>query len=132
MGRAGWIGSYFGARYYDPESGRFLSVDPLADRFPSLCPYNYCFNNPLNLVDPDGRAPGGVLPLPGVPLFPPIPDPGTPAYNAPGRLLLMLWTEWRESGRPLREWLGIQPKRETTESTNETEETKKETKKERK
>lgn len=34
-----------------------LSVDPLASRFPSQSPYNYCFNNPVRLVDPDGLAP---------------------------------------------------------------------------
>ncbi|MEJ2054918.1 MAG: RHS repeat-associated core domain-containing protein, partial [Calditrichaceae bacterium] len=32
---------YFGARYYDPEIGRFLSVDPLAKRHPYLTPYHY-------------------------------------------------------------------------------------------
>lgn len=36
---------------------RFLSVDPLASQFPSQSPYNYCFNNPVRLVDPDGLAP---------------------------------------------------------------------------
>jgi hypothetical protein len=35
----------------------WLSVDPLAEKFPSWSPYNYCLNNPLRLVDPDGRAP---------------------------------------------------------------------------
>jgi RHS repeat-associated protein len=47
---------YFGARYYDPEVGRFLSVDPLADKYPGLTPYHYCDNNPLNALDPDGKA----------------------------------------------------------------------------
>jgi hypothetical protein len=35
----------------------WLSVDPLADQKPSLTPYNFTENNPINLVDPDGRAP---------------------------------------------------------------------------
>ena len=51
--------SYFGARYYDAElSGLFFSVDPMADKYPSLSPYNYCAWNPVKLVDPDGRVMG--------------------------------------------------------------------------
>ena len=46
----------FGARYYDPVlSGLFLSVDPMADKYPSISPYAYCTWNPVKLVDPDGR-----------------------------------------------------------------------------
>ncbi len=33
----------------------WLSVDPMADKYPSLSPYNYCAWNPVKLVDPDGR-----------------------------------------------------------------------------
>ena len=48
--------SYFGARYYDSDlSGLFLSVDPMADKYPSISPYAYCAWNPVKLVDPDGR-----------------------------------------------------------------------------
>jgi RHS repeat-associated protein len=50
--------SYFGARYLDSKLGLWLSVDPMASQFPSHSPYNYCFNNPVRLVDPDGLAPG--------------------------------------------------------------------------
>ena len=32
----------------------WLSVDPMADKYPSLSPYNYCAWNPIRLVDPDG------------------------------------------------------------------------------
>ena len=47
---------YFGARYYDCDlSGLFLSVDPMADKYPNLSPYAYCAWNPVKLVDPDGR-----------------------------------------------------------------------------
>ena len=47
---------YYGARYYDSEvlTG-WLSVDPMADKYPSMSPYNYCAWNPVKLVDPDGR-----------------------------------------------------------------------------
>jgi RHS repeat-associated protein len=47
--------SYFGARYYDSGLSIWLSVDPMSDKYPNLTPYNYCANNPVILVDPDGR-----------------------------------------------------------------------------
>ena len=46
---------YYGARYYDSEKIKWLSVDPLSDKYPSMSPYAYCANNPVILVDPDGR-----------------------------------------------------------------------------
>ena len=47
---------YFGARYMDHElTTMWLSVDPLADKYPSISPYAYCAWNPVKLVDPDGR-----------------------------------------------------------------------------
>ena len=48
--------SYFGARYYDSDilTG-WLSVDPMADKYPGLSPYAYCAWNPVKLVDSDGR-----------------------------------------------------------------------------
>ncbi|MBP5562909.1 MAG: RHS repeat-associated core domain-containing protein [Bacteroidales bacterium] len=46
---------YFGARYMDHElMTMWLSVDPMADKYPSLSPYNYCAWNPIRLTDPDG------------------------------------------------------------------------------
>ena len=33
----------------------WLSVDPMADKYPSLSPYAYCAWNPIKLVDPDGE-----------------------------------------------------------------------------
>jgi len=47
--------TYFGARYYDSDLSSWLSVDPMSDKYPSLSPYTYCANNPINLVDTDGR-----------------------------------------------------------------------------
>jgi RHS repeat-associated protein len=49
--------SYFGARYYDSGLSIWLSVDPMSDKYPNLTPYNYCANNPVMFVDPDGKAP---------------------------------------------------------------------------
>ena len=46
---------YFGARYYDSGLSIWLSVDPMSDEYPSMSPYNYCANNPIKLIDPDGR-----------------------------------------------------------------------------
>jgi RHS repeat-associated protein len=45
----------FGARNYDPTIGRWTSVDPLGDVLSHLSPYNYVENNPLSMIDPDGR-----------------------------------------------------------------------------
>jgi len=47
----------YGARNYDPALGRWMNIDPLAEEFPAWSPYNYTMNNPINLIDHDGRAP---------------------------------------------------------------------------
>ena len=47
---------YFGARYMDHEQmTMWLSVDPMADKYPNISPYAYCAWNPVKLVDLDGR-----------------------------------------------------------------------------
>jgi RHS repeat-associated protein len=46
---------YYGARYYDAKTSVWASVDPLAEKFSGWSPYNYCLNNPSNVVDPDGK-----------------------------------------------------------------------------
>jgi len=48
---------YYGARYYNPKWSVWLSVDPLAEKFPDWSPYNYTLNNPLRYIDPDGKEP---------------------------------------------------------------------------
>ena len=50
----GWY--YYGARYYNPSTSTWLSVDPLAEDYKSWSPYNYTLNNPINFIDPDGRS----------------------------------------------------------------------------
>jgi RHS repeat-associated protein len=47
--------SYFGVRYYSSDISVWLSVDPFADKYPSMSAYMYCAGNPVMLVDPDGR-----------------------------------------------------------------------------
>ncbi|HEX7185573.1 MAG TPA: SpvB/TcaC N-terminal domain-containing protein [Thermoanaerobaculia bacterium] len=65
--------SYFGARYYEPRQGQWISVDPILDEMldterlkapdlsegvfglPGLV-YGYVGNDPLNNIDPDGHA----------------------------------------------------------------------------
>ena len=46
--------SYFGSRYYSSDLSIWLSVDPMASKYPSWSPYMYCANNPVKLVDPNG------------------------------------------------------------------------------
>ncbi|GHV25192.1 hypothetical protein FACS1894176_03090 [Bacteroidia bacterium] len=46
----------FVARPYDPVTGRFLTPDPLAEKYPWLSTYAYCANNPVRYIDPDGRS----------------------------------------------------------------------------
>ena len=50
--------SYFGSRYYSSDLSVWLSVDPMAAKYPSLSPYTYCADNPVKLVDPDGEEIG--------------------------------------------------------------------------
>jgi RHS repeat-associated protein len=48
--------SYFGARYLDHTlTTAWLSVDPMADKYPNISPYAYCAWNPVKLVDPKGE-----------------------------------------------------------------------------
>jgi hypothetical protein len=45
---------YYGARYYAAWIGRFISIDPLAEKFPQLTPYNYAGNKPVTAKDLEG------------------------------------------------------------------------------
>jgi len=60
---------YYGARYYDPRTSVWQSPDPILGEYMSGKPnggvfnpknlnmFGYTYNNPVNLVDPDGEAP---------------------------------------------------------------------------
>ncbi|HEY5750641.1 MAG TPA: RHS repeat-associated core domain-containing protein [Chryseolinea sp.] len=51
----GWYSTLF--RIYDPAIGRFLQMDPLADFFSGITPYNFAENNPVLYGDPSGLSP---------------------------------------------------------------------------
>jgi hypothetical protein len=40
---------------YDAVIGRFPTVDPMAEKYLAFSPFVYVGNNPLNIIDPDGR-----------------------------------------------------------------------------
>ncbi len=51
----------YSARQYEPALGRFTTMDPLAEKYYSISPYAYCFNNPVRYIDPTGMVPEGDL-----------------------------------------------------------------------
>jgi RHS repeat-associated protein len=48
---------YMRARYYDPEIGRFISEDPIGFAGGDVNLYAYVGNNPILIIDPNGRCP---------------------------------------------------------------------------
>ncbi len=44
----------YGNRVYDPRVARFLSVDPIANEYPELTPYQFASNSPISGIDLDG------------------------------------------------------------------------------
>ena len=57
----GW--NDYGARNYDALLGRWMGVDELADELEQVdkSPYAYAWNDPVKMIDPDGRLP--IIPI---------------------------------------------------------------------
>ena len=87
---------YFGARYYNPKIGRWLTCDPIADEHP----YAYCNNNPLKYVDASGLQPGTAWGSSYPPYMPPsiplmLPEKGGKGQNewrGPHTTTVTCWT----------------------------------------
>jgi RHS repeat-associated protein len=87
----GYVGNIdlFGARFYSPVLGRFISADsivPGAGNPQSFNRYSFTRNNPLKFVDPTGHAPQPTGLIPPVPGMEPSEDwifelPGSGSYH---------------------------------------------------
>ncbi len=76
---------YYGARYYNPEVGRFITPDWIVQapgNSQSLNRYSYTWNNPVNMVDPSGNMNAPIMP--GLGSLPtPMIEPDNRPYTTP-------------------------------------------------
>ena len=54
---------YYGARYYLSWTCRFVSSDPMSEKYPVFCGYQYANNRPINLIDINGEEASGGGPV---------------------------------------------------------------------
>ena len=77
------------ARHYNSDLSIWLSVDPMADKYPGVSPYTYCGNNPVVLKDPNGREINPIYDLKGNFL-------GTDDKGLRGNLIMMKKEHFRQ------------------------------------
>jgi len=51
----------YGARMYDAGLGRFMTVDPLAERYHFQTPFAYATNDPIKYIDKNGEMPQWIV-----------------------------------------------------------------------
>lgn len=56
-GGSGLVIYDFGARFYSPYIPRWLTMDPFAEKNYDVSPYVYCVNDPINILDTNGKEP---------------------------------------------------------------------------
>jgi len=102
--------NYFGARYYDPNSGRFLTVDPVKD---GMSWYGYVEGNPLTRIDPTGTTSFALFVWPPEEelsggIYPPQTKKAGPWLRIKRRVLYNIATHSNEPHRTKREiFLGV-------------------------